>query len=203
MRFIYCFSANAVLSPAQVETLLKTQEVNPSHNSQGNGTNVAAPQEFVSIPETAPFTNSIDAPMSSPEGEINNIQSSQTFLTPGLDRTGNFGWDMISLGLEEPLPDREIIDELYVLNLISNSGILRCADYIITETRYTLRKSILICRFYTVPGIWQQWILLQVYDLPCVYSISPGAKPLLSARNIRICMRFSTSEPANMRNWTK
>ncbi|GMG36872.1 unnamed protein product [Aspergillus oryzae] len=95
-----------------VETLLKTQEVNPSHNSQGNGTNVAAPQEFVSIPETAPFTNSIDAPMSSPEGEINNIQSSQTFLTPGLDRTGNFGWDMISLGLEEPLPDREIIDEL-------------------------------------------------------------------------------------------
>ncbi|KAB8201632.1 fungal transcription factor regulatory middle homology region [Aspergillus parasiticus SU-1] len=96
---------------AQVETLLKTQEVNPS-NSQGNGINVAAPQEFVSIPETVTFTNSIDAPMSSPEGEINNIQSSQTFLTPGLDRTGNFGWDMISLGLEEPLPDREIIDEL-------------------------------------------------------------------------------------------
>ncbi|GAB1203987.1 hypothetical protein APSETT445_002635 [Aspergillus pseudonomiae] len=97
---------------AQVETLLKTQEVNPSQNSQGNSANIAAPKEFVGIPEAVPFTNSIDAPRSSPEGEINNIQSNDTFLAPGLDRTGNFGWDMISLGLEEPLPDREIIDEL-------------------------------------------------------------------------------------------
>lgn len=96
--------------------------------------------------------------MSSPEGEINYIQSSQTFLTPGLDRTGNFGWDMISLGLEEPLPDREIIEELYVLNLALNSSILSYADYTMTETRYTLRKSILICQFYTVPDTWQLWI---------------------------------------------
>ncbi|KAE8375117.1 fungal-specific transcription factor domain-containing protein [Aspergillus bertholletiae] len=97
---------------AQVETLLKTQEVNPSHHSQGNGSNVAVPKEFVGIPETTQVTSSIDASTSSPEGEINNIQPGPTFLTPGLDRTGNFGWDMISLGLEEPLPDREIIDEL-------------------------------------------------------------------------------------------
>ncbi|KAB8232268.1 putative C6 transcription factor Prf [Aspergillus alliaceus] len=98
---------------AQVETLLKTQDGTPVH-SQGNGFNVAAsnPNEFVAIPEVAPFANSMDAPMSSPDEDINNVQSNQTFLTPGLDRTGNFGWDMISLGLEEPLPSREVVDEL-------------------------------------------------------------------------------------------
>ena len=147
-----------MLSPAQVETLLKTQEVNPSQNSQGNSANIAAPKEFVGIPEAVPFTNSIDAPRSSPEGEINNIQSNDTFLAPGLDRTGNFGWDMISLGLEEPLPDREIIDELYVLGLVSNPRILSRADHIMTEITSTLRKSTLICPSYTVPGIWQLWI---------------------------------------------
>ncbi|KAE8352810.1 fungal-specific transcription factor domain-containing protein [Aspergillus coremiiformis] len=98
---------------AQVETLLKTQEVTPSHSNQETGfNNVATPTEFVGMSEVTPFMNGMDAAMPSPDEEINNLQSSQTHLTPGLDRTGNFGWDMISLGLEEPLPAQEVIDEL-------------------------------------------------------------------------------------------
>lgn len=27
-----------------------------------------------------------------------------------------FSWDMIQLGLEEPLPDQDVVDELYVLS---------------------------------------------------------------------------------------
>lgn len=40
-------------------------------------------------------------------------QSGRGYLPePGFNMTGNSTWDMISLGLEEPLPDQNVIDEL-------------------------------------------------------------------------------------------
>lgn len=39
-----------------------------------------------------------------------------SFTPEGVDATSSFGWDMISLGLEEPFPAREVIEELYVLS---------------------------------------------------------------------------------------
>jgi hypothetical protein len=37
-------------------------------------------------------------------------------MTMGMNNVGgNFTWEMIGLGLEEPLPPQETIDELYVL----------------------------------------------------------------------------------------
>ncbi|KAE8151866.1 fungal-specific transcription factor domain-containing protein [Aspergillus avenaceus] len=92
---------------AQVETLLKTQEVNTTVN-QGNDFNITAP---ITGMAEASHTFGMES-LSPPEVDLNNMQSSQAFMTPGVDRTGNFGWDMISLGLEEPLPSRDVIDEL-------------------------------------------------------------------------------------------
>lgn len=40
-------------------------------------------------------------------------QPSRGYLPePGFNMTSNSTWDMISLGLEEPLPDQNVIDEL-------------------------------------------------------------------------------------------
>lgn len=58
--------------------------------------------------------NSINS-MSPVEGQ--QVTELPTSFTPeGVDATSSFGWDMISLGLEEPFPAREVIEELYVLS---------------------------------------------------------------------------------------
>ncbi|KAL4892167.1 fungal-specific transcription factor domain-containing protein [Aspergillus ambiguus] len=95
---------------AQVETLLKTQE--QPLPSQGNNF-AAAPDDSTNLPDLPTLPNDIDEPPSpAATGAINPNQGTQMFLPPAVDHTGTFGWDMISLGLEEPLPTREVIDEL-------------------------------------------------------------------------------------------
>jgi len=45
-------------------------------------------------------------------------QPSQTlFPPPHTTQDGNSQWDLISLGLEEPLPSQDVIDELYVIHV--------------------------------------------------------------------------------------
>jgi hypothetical protein len=57
-------------------------------------------------------------------------------MSMGLDDTP-FTWEMIGLGLEEPLPPRETIDELYVVGLIhSPDNTLTCK-----QTSNILRKN--------------------------------------------------------------
>jgi hypothetical protein len=57
---------------------------------------------------------------------------------------GNFTWEMIGLGLEEPLPTQEVIDELYVLPRMppetswnKTTGLIPT----LADTRSTLRRS--------------------------------------------------------------
>jgi hypothetical protein len=52
-----------------------------------------------------------------------------------------FTWEMIGLGLEEPLPPQETIDELYVILIpLQYIWILRLISH--SGTRFTLTKSI-------------------------------------------------------------
>jgi hypothetical protein len=43
--------------------------------------------------------------------------SHMLFPPPHATQGGNSQWDLISLGLEEPLPSRDVIEELYVICL--------------------------------------------------------------------------------------
>jgi hypothetical protein len=36
----------------------------------------------------------------------------------GIGATDDFSWDMIGLGLEEPLPSQDIIDDMYVFEAV-------------------------------------------------------------------------------------
>lgn len=62
-----------------------------------------------------------------------------------------FTWEMIGLGLDEPLPPQETIDELYVFRYEPVASEL-------TELgiKYFLRRSILLRQWYTSIDIWRQ-----------------------------------------------
>lgn len=67
------------------------------------------------------------------------------------------GLGMINLGLEEPLPDQEIIDELHVPQLlVSPSGIL----LISIGTGSTSKMFTFTCRLYIIIDTWLRWIML-------------------------------------------
>ncbi|KAK7422201.1 hypothetical protein QQX98_001724 [Neonectria punicea] len=114
----------------QVETLLKTQDPVPASN-QSKGMSMPLPTRpspqttaapNLSIP-TAPITMTGDADMDrwqmngeSPQtGALDEFNFNATMnMDMGIDNVGgNFTWEMIGLGLEEPLPPQETIDELH------------------------------------------------------------------------------------------
>ncbi|KAL2865477.1 putative C6 transcription factor Prf [Aspergillus lucknowensis] len=94
---------------AQVETLLKTQEPNvPS--AQGPSFPSALPNEPTGMTEMHAMGAGMNTSISPIEGPA--AGSTSQFTPEGVDATNTFGWDMIGLGLEEPLPSREVMDEL-------------------------------------------------------------------------------------------
>ncbi|KAK1149391.1 hypothetical protein N8T08_006614 [Aspergillus melleus] len=93
---------------AQVETLLRTQE----GSAQTNDFSAPAQNELTDIPESTTLSNSTSTPISPPEATGNQPLPGQVYLPPPVRDSHTFAWDMISLGLEEPLPAREVIDEL-------------------------------------------------------------------------------------------
>lgn len=127
-------------SVEQVETLLKTQDppvapADPSRNTPQN-LDATAPNHNQSAP--APTSYSIPNPSSLGIGADHDVDqwrftgesSPQTQnaaappmedfnfnsnMSMGMNNAGgNFTWEMIGLGLEEPLPPQETIDELSV-----------------------------------------------------------------------------------------
>jgi hypothetical protein len=114
---------------------------------------------------------------------------SSTFTPEGVDATNNFGWDMISLGLEEPLPAREVMDELYVPMPIGQRTLLILAP----GTESISKRLMPLYRLYTVRDLWPPWILPLAHGLQHACSTSYGAMRLPSAKGIRTCMRFSTN----------
>lgn len=97
---------------AQVETLLKTQDPSdPAHASNpmqsmpsANFSDVAG-MTLLSEP-----ADGIQQPVSSNAGTDPHMDSMMDNLGLAPDET--FSWELISLGLEEPLPSQEIIDDM-------------------------------------------------------------------------------------------
>jgi hypothetical protein len=113
-----------------------------------------------------------------------------TFTPEGIDATNNFGWDMISLGLEEPLPAREVMDELYVpMPIIGQRTLLILAP----GTEFISKRLMPSYRLYTVLDLWPPWTLLLTHGLQHACSISSGAMRLPSVKSIRTCMRSFTN----------
>jgi hypothetical protein len=115
----------------QVETLLKTQdpavttaEVSPTNFTAGQGGvsginlgSVPAPDFNVSNAAIGIVDNADRWGFSgeSPQPPLNDLGfGADMNMGIGLD-DNTFTWEMIGLGLEEPLPPQETIDELYVM----------------------------------------------------------------------------------------
>jgi hypothetical protein len=118
----------------QVETLLKTQdpavttaEVTPTTFTAGQGGvsginlgSVPAGDFNVSNPSIG-MVEGVNADRwgfngESPQPPLNDLGfGADMNMGMGLD-DNTFTWEMIGLGLEEPLPPQETIDELYVIN---------------------------------------------------------------------------------------
>jgi hypothetical protein len=79
-----------------------------------------------------------------------SAESSIPASQPGLN--GDFSWEMISLGLEEPLPRQDVIDELYVcsraIELPNKPLIGRILGPISISTRFLQQ-----CRSFIAPAI--------------------------------------------------
>ena len=68
-------------------------------------------------------------------------------ISMGMGNVGsNFTWEMIGLGLEEPLPPQETIDELYVSGSCQTANVSQRILTSPADTRYTLKRSTHPCR---------------------------------------------------------
>lgn len=129
------------LSAEQVETLLKTQDpavsaaeaVPTSFGSSSNVSGVGAgavPNGDFNVPNPSINIGGVNADRwgfngDSPQPPLDNMGFT-TDMNMGMNLDGStFTWEMIGLGLEEPLPPQDTIDELCVMfftNLLGNQA---------------------------------------------------------------------------------
>ena len=104
---------------AQVETLLKTQDGPDSAPPQPSPPQELNAPQFseIPLPDNDTGGGAATVPESSTQPNIlPNVfgnQQSSGYVNPG-SAHNDFTWEMIGLGLEEPLPVQDAIDELYV-----------------------------------------------------------------------------------------
>ena len=119
--------------PAQVEAQVKDKDPKKSKPSSRKPAPVTSKQP--DFPQTIPEANESmdirnDTTYSMGEGTLNPIESNDPFTVPattmapdmnpdllnipdiGLELDESFSWEMIGLGLEEPMPMQEAIDDL-------------------------------------------------------------------------------------------
>lgn len=109
------------LHTAQVETLLKSHD--PGTQAQPSSqqpSNILDDNRLNTPMQGIPDLQMLSAddlalpvdPLTEGLGLGQSTESSIPASQPGLN--GDFSWEMISLGLEEPLPRQDVIDKLYV-----------------------------------------------------------------------------------------
>lgn len=102
---------------AQVETLLKGQDA-PDGVQNADSMQDARPDPVHNAFTTEPSLRTPPSSSTNPEpsitlGTFMDLPSNPAGLTePSLASRDEFSWEMISMGLEEPLPVQEVIDEL-------------------------------------------------------------------------------------------
>ncbi|KAJ5482656.1 hypothetical protein N7539_006102 [Penicillium diatomitis] len=103
---------------AQVETLLKGQDAEPAPRQpspQPRETSFGAPvneESILGLSDAAAFA--ADPAMQIPQlaSGFGPSQSTQHMFPSAMDPPAPSSWDLLSLGLEEPLPRQDVIDEL-------------------------------------------------------------------------------------------
>ncbi|CAM1507286.1 Fc.00g069270.m01.CDS01 [Cosmosporella sp. VM-42] len=115
----------------QVETLLKTQDPLPTSNSPPKGLSLQMPSAHQPQPTAPPNLNVTNPSIALGERDMDtrwhfngdspqaanlddfNFNANMSMGMGMNNAGGNFTWEMIGLGLEEPLPPQETIDELH------------------------------------------------------------------------------------------
>ncbi|TQV95932.1 C6 transcription factor Prf [Cordyceps javanica] len=101
----------------QVETLLKTQEPSQTPQSASVAPKIPAAAPAAPPPPAMPVDPEIDrwnlAADSPRAGAVEDFNFNSNMNIPVNPDGSNFSWEMIGLGLEEPLPAQEAIDELH------------------------------------------------------------------------------------------
>ncbi|KAJ5168279.1 uncharacterized protein N7482_003873 [Penicillium canariense] len=103
---------------AQVETLLKGQESDPAPRPsppQPHEHSFTAPvndDSILGLPDISGLGNDIGIPMPPSANGLGTSQPSQMLFQGPTVTLNDPQWDLISLGLEEPLPTQEVVDEL-------------------------------------------------------------------------------------------
>ncbi|KAI4924582.1 hypothetical protein J4E85_007698 [Alternaria conjuncta] len=100
----------------QVETLLKTQDTTDSSKDaprQDAASAYVANTVNQSLPNSGDVPNTTGNTQAAGRSGINGASPFQTIGIPGNDAGQETSWEMIGLGLEEPLPPQEIMDDLY------------------------------------------------------------------------------------------
>ena len=109
---------NGVMFTAQVETLLKTKDPSDDATGSSNAMPSMSSTKFSDVP-------SMTLPSEPAEG-IQQLLATTGATNPHMDNMMDnlgstadetFSWELISLGLEEPLPSQEIINDMYVTSL--------------------------------------------------------------------------------------
>jgi hypothetical protein len=112
-------SLTIVVVLAQVETLLKGQDPDPAPRTsppQPQDNPFSAPlqdESILSLPEISGLGNDIGSAIPTSADGMGTSQPSQT-LFQGAPPTfpSDPQWDLISLGVEEPLPTPDVVEEL-------------------------------------------------------------------------------------------
>lgn len=103
-----------------METLLQTQNSTDSTKTQDSATayvaNTVQGASTTRTQSSNPFDKSLENLLDARKASAPTFQSDAT-TTNGEESEFN-QWEMISLGLEEPLPPEDVMEELYVLNVI-------------------------------------------------------------------------------------
>lgn len=104
---------------AQVETLLKGQDVEPAPRTtppQPMDNPFSAPiqdDSILALPDLSGLGNDLGNAMPTAGDGMGTSQPSQTlYPSAGPSFSADPQWDLISLGVEEPLPSPDVVEEL-------------------------------------------------------------------------------------------
>ncbi|KAF1840851.1 binuclear zinc transcription factor [Cucurbitaria berberidis CBS 394.84] len=102
----------------QVETLLKNQD--PTDSSNNAATRQDSTSAYVantiqqSLPNSGDYLNTSDRTQgAAQESRTPGVEPFQNTGASGNNGEQDFSWEMIGLGLEEPLPPQDVMDDLY------------------------------------------------------------------------------------------
>jgi hypothetical protein len=106
---------------AQAEELLKKQDVTGSGSNTNPSIEIGAPRSSdlskdfgLEVPFTAPDEAAFSSPRMMTSGPSELFPHSVQDTEANAFLTEDFSWAMIELGVQEPLPPQDTIDELYL-----------------------------------------------------------------------------------------